>query len=69
MRNLYIIGLLMLLSACSSSGKTYHTVKVKKPIYHHGYYKDSRWHKKLQVGRIRIRWFEKQGVKTVRMKG
>ena len=63
----FIIGILFLLGACSN--KTYHTVKVIKPINHKGYYKDSRWHKKLQYGRIRIRWFEKQGVKTVKMKG
>ena len=69
MKGLLIIGIFLLLAACSSSGKTYHTIKVAKPIYHHGYYKNSRWHKKLQVGRVRIRWFEKQGAKTVRMKG
>ena len=58
MKHLFIIGMLLLLGACSS-GKTTHTVKVIKPINHKGYYKDSRWHKKLQYGRIRIRWFEK----------
>ena len=69
MKQLLVIGLLLMLSACSASDKTYHTIKVAKPIYHHTWYKNSRWHKKLQVGRIRIRWFEKQGAKTVRMKG
>ena len=68
MKLLCILGVFLLLSACRGN-KTYHTVKVIKPIYHHGYYKNSVWHKKLQVGRIRIRWFEKQGVKTVKMKG
>ena len=69
MKYLLIVGSSLLLAACSSNNKTYHTIKVIKPIYHHGYYKNSRAHKKLQVGRIRIRWFEKQGTKTVRMKG
>ncbi len=69
MKHLFIIGILLLLVGCGGAGKSYHTVKVVKPIYHKGYYKDSRWHKKLQYGRIRIRWFEKQGVKTVKMKG
>ena len=68
MKYLFIIGIFWLSASCGSSGKS-HTVKVIKPINHKGYYKDSRWHKKLQYGRIRIRWFEKQGVKTVRMKG
>lgn len=68
LKYLFTIGLCLLLGACGSS-KGYHTVKVAKPIYHHTWYKHSRWHKKIQVGRIRIRWFEKQGVKTVRMKG
>jgi hypothetical protein len=72
MRLLVAICLALLLSSCqlieSVTGKG-HTVKVKKPIYHHGYYKDSRWHRKLQVGRIRLRLFEKQGAKTVRMRG
>jgi hypothetical protein len=66
MRYLAIIGSFLVLAACSGSGKT-HSVKVIKPVYHHTWYKNSRWHKKIQVGRVRIRWFEKQGVKTVRM--
>lgn len=72
MRFIFAIALAFLVSSCqliqSVTGKG-HTVKVKRPIYHHGYYKDSKWHRKLQVGRIRIRWFEKQGAKTVRMRG
>ncbi len=68
MKNLLAIGFILLISACSSQ-KTYHTVKVIRPIYHRTWYKNSRWHQRLQVGRIRLRWFEKQGVKTVKMKG
>ncbi|MDZ4714156.1 MAG: hypothetical protein SH819_01695 [Cytophagales bacterium] len=58
----------LLLGACSGS-KNSHTVRVKKPIYHHTWYKNSRWHKKIHVGRIHFRLFEKQGVRTVKMKG
>jgi len=56
-----------LLASCSQ--KNYHTVAVKKPRVHHTWYKDHKWHRKLQVGRVRVRWFEKQGAKTVRMRG
>ncbi len=66
MKYLVAIGFMLVLSACGSSDKA-HSVKVTKPVYHHTWYKNSRWHKKIQVGRVRIRWFEKQGVKTVRM--
>jgi hypothetical protein len=68
MKYLLAVGLMLLLGACGT-GKTYHTVKVIKPINHHTWYKNSRWHRKIQVGRIRVRWFEKQGTKTVKMKG
>jgi len=64
----YVLAILFLLflGACSSGS---HTVKAKKPVYHHTWYKNSRWHNKIQVGRVRLKIFEKQGVKTVRMKG
>ena len=68
MRYLFLILVLGLFASCKGNDHS-HTIKVIKPVNHEGYYKDSRWHKKLQYGRIRIRWFEKQGVKTVRMKG
>ena len=67
MRWLLFLGIVLLLGACSKHN--YHTVKVKKPRYHHTWYKDHRWRKKIQVGRIRLRLFEKQGVKTAKMKG
>ncbi len=73
MKLIFALCMAFTISSCqliqSITGKGGHTVKVKKPVYHHGYYKNSKWHKKLQVGRIRIRWFEKQGAKTVRMRG
>jgi hypothetical protein len=67
MRLLLTVVFVLFLAACSRHN--YHTVKVKKPRIHHTWYKDHKWHKKIQVGRIRIRWFERQGAKTVRMKG
>jgi hypothetical protein len=66
MKRLALLVYLLMLAACHGTG---HTVKVVKPIYHHGYYKNSVYHKKLQVWRIRVRWFEKQGAKTVKMRG
>ena len=64
------VFLLMVLTAFSSCSRHhYHIVKVKKPRYHHGWYKDHVWRKKIRLGRIHIRWFEKQGVKTVKMIG
>lgn len=67
MRILILLCFLALAVSCRSGGSS-HTVSVIKPKYHHTWYKNSKWHKKLQVGRIRVRWFEKQGTKTVRMK-
>jgi len=63
------LTLLILLCTAGCADKTYHTVMVVKPIYHKSWYKDSRWHKKIQVGRIRVRLFEKQGARAVKMKG
>ncbi len=67
MRVIFVLITLLLLGSCARHN--YHTVKAKKPRYHHTWYKNHTWHKKIQVGRIRVRWFEKQGTKTVRMKG
>jgi hypothetical protein len=61
------ILLCFVLLSCGS--KTYHTIKVSKPRYHHNWYKNHTHHKKIGIGRIRVRWFEKKGTKTVKMKG
>jgi len=66
-RPLFALVLILLLQACNRHH--YHTVEAKKPRYHKGWYKDHRWHTKLKVGRIHIRLFEKQGTRTVKMKG
>jgi hypothetical protein len=63
------LALLLGLLTLAGCGGSEHTVRVVKPIYHRSLYKNSVNHKKLQVWRIRVRWFEKQGVKTVKMKG
>ena len=62
-----LIALLLLMESCALLGHPREVVP--KPRYHHTWYKDSKWHNKIQVGRIRVRLFEKQGVKSVKMKG
>jgi|GEM_PF-867744 hypothetical protein len=57
---------LLVVSGCSSAK---HTVEVAKPRYHKTWYKKHTWHKKIAVGRARVRWFERQGVKKVKMRG
>ena len=47
-----------------SNGET-----VVKPRIHKSWYKKSRWHKRIKVGRFQLRVFEKSGVKKVKMKG
>jgi hypothetical protein len=42
---------------------------VVKPRIHKSWYKKSRWHKRVKVGRFQLRVFEKSGVKKVKMKG
>ena len=42
---------------------------VVKPRIHKSWYKKSRWHKRIKVGRFQLRVFEKSGVKKVKMKG
>lgn len=72
MKWLLAIGLCVILGSCSGS-KTYHTVSVHKPRYHHTWYKKSRWHKK-QLGPFRVDLHpfgigDRQGAKKVKMKG
>ena len=63
---------LLVLIACSvcfqctvfSGGET-----VVKPRTHKSWYKKSRWHKRVKVGRFQLRVFERSGVKKVKMKG
>lgn len=58
----------VLLGACSGS-KISHTTRVHKPIYHHTWYKKSKWHNTIHLGRVHLRLFEKQGTRIVKMKG
>jgi hypothetical protein len=45
-----------------------HTVEVTKPRIHKSWYKKSRWHRRIQVGKFQLRIFEKSGVKKVKMR-
>jgi hypothetical protein len=45
-----------------------HTVEVAKPRLHKSWYKKSRWHRRISVGRFQLRVFEKSGVKKVKMR-
>lgn len=56
----------LLLASCH---QTYHTVSVAKPRLHKSWYKNHVYHKKIGYGRIRIKLFEKQGTRQVKMKG
>ena len=68
MKYLMIIGCFAFLSSCGN--KTYHTVSVKKPIYHHTWYVKSKWHRKsLGPVRYHLHLFEKQGARNVKMRG
>lgn len=61
--------LILALFLLSCSKHKYHTVTASKPRLHKGWYKDSRSHRHIRVGRIHVPWFEKQGTKKVKMKG
>jgi hypothetical protein len=45
-----------------------HTVEVAKPRLHKSWYKKSRWHRRIGIGRYQLRVFEKSGVKKVKMR-
>jgi hypothetical protein len=66
-KTVFLVLVSCLLLSCGKHN--YRTVEAKKPRYHKGWYKNHKNHTKLRVGRIHIRWFEKQGTKTVKMKG
>lgn len=65
MQKLFVLILCCFLGACATSNSAM-AKKTVKPRFHKGYYKKHVYHKKLQWGRFRIRWFEKQGVKEVK---
>jgi hypothetical protein len=51
-------------AGCSAlQGDTRNSVR---PVIHKGYYKKHLYKKHLAIGRFRINWFEKQGVKQTR---
>jgi len=66
MRYVFVLlaGLICFQCGTFSGGET-----VVKPRIHKSWYKKSRWHKRIKVGRFQLRVFEKSGVKKVKMKG
>lgn len=63
-----IIALVGLLSTQCTVFDPKHTVEVAKPRIHKSWYKKSRWHKRIGVGRYQLRVFERSGVKKVKMR-
>jgi hypothetical protein len=59
----FIYLMCLLFFACSTTAGAKKTVK---PRYHHSYYKKHVYFKHARVGRVHIKLFEKQGVKTVK---
>lgn len=59
-----IITMSLLMSSCSLFN--YPQTKIVKPRYHKSWYKDHVHRKRIEVGRIKIKLFEKQGTKKVR---
>ncbi|MBX7125991.1 MAG: hypothetical protein K1X47_09880 [Cyclobacteriaceae bacterium] len=60
-----LIALLLLMESCALLGHPREVVP--KPRYHHTWYKNHIYHKKLHIGRLRIKIMEKQGTRKVRM--
>jgi hypothetical protein len=58
-----ILALAVFFCSCASSSSGKKTVK---PRYHHSYYKKHVYFKHVRVGRMHLKLFEKQGVKTVK---
>lgn len=66
MKKLLLFATLLFFASCSGQ---YHTVKVKKPRIHHSWYKNHRYRKNIQIGKYRFDIFDRQGTRTVKMKG
>jgi hypothetical protein len=64
-RAIAFVFLVVLVASCSPSSSQ----RVVKPRYHHSWYRKHVHNKKYAIGRFRVRFFEKQGVKKVKMKG
>lgn len=66
MKRVVIVFFVLVIAASCSRGPT---ETVVKPRYHHSWYRKHVHNKKYAIGRFRVRFFEKQGVKKVKMKG
>lgn len=60
-----LVGIALVVSSCMRGP----TETVVKPRYHHSWYRNHVYNKKYKIGRLRVRFFERQGVRKVRMKG
>lgn len=69
-RGLLFASIALLSSQCTLIHSVFdkgHTIEVSKPRLHKSWYKKSRWHKRIHVGRYQLRVFERSGVKKVKM--
>ena len=67
LKRILLIGLLaVVLTSCKALFAGPNAKKTVAPRYHKGYYKKHVYHKNYHVGRVQIKLFEKQGVKTVK---
>jgi hypothetical protein len=60
-----LVAVVLLMPGCRPASKHQ---EVMKPRYHHSWYRNHVHKKKIGIGRFRVRCFEKQGVKKVKMK-
>ena len=60
-----LVCAILMLTGCSSGNST-KTTKAVKPRFHNTYYKKHVYYKHVRAGRIHLKLFEKQGVKTVK---
>jgi hypothetical protein len=67
LKRILLIGLLaVVLTSCKALIAGPNAKKTVQPRYHKGYYKKHTYFKHYRVGRVHIKLFEKQGVKTVK---
>jgi hypothetical protein len=70
-RGILFIVIAVLCSQCTLIHSVFdkgHTAEIAKPRLHKSWYKKSRWHKRIHIGRYQIRVFEKSGVKKVKVR-
>jgi hypothetical protein len=71
LRGVIVLVIAVLCSQCTLIHSVFdkgHTSEIAKPRLHKSWYKKSRWHKRIHIGRYQIRVFEKSGVKKVKVR-